>query len=134
MTKPLLHQHFRSVPWFAFAGCCGLLVDMSVLYLCQHGLGAYLGRMVSFVVAASFTWILNRRFTFRATAPPSFKEYRAYMRSMVFGCVLNYTAYVLTLHGMGASSYGPACGVMIGSLAGLAANYVLARRVIQGER
>ena len=50
---------------FGLVGAVGFLVDVGVLYA-MHGLGLdlYTARVVSFLAAATFTWLGNRFFTF----------------------------------------------------------------------
>ena len=53
---------------FATVGAAGYFVDVAALYFAKDvlGLGYYGGRVVSYLVAATFTWYLNARFTFRS--------------------------------------------------------------------
>ena len=48
---------------------------------------------------------------------------------MLAGALVNYTAYVLTLHWI-AGPLAPALGVAIGSCAGLAVNFLSARHIV----
>ena len=67
--KKLLSALARfSILRFAVIGALGMPVDWGVLQLMVHwGTGPYLGRMISWFCAATFTWAGNRYFTFRAT-------------------------------------------------------------------
>ena len=122
---------------FGAVGIAGLLVDLAVLFVLAPLLGWYAGRVLSFLAAASATWWLNRRFTFAASATdagdadaraalPVWHEYVRYIVSMLGGAVVNYTAYVMTLHFVTAP-WAPALGVALGSLAGMSLNFVAAR-------
>jgi F0F1-type ATP synthase assembly protein I len=51
---------------------------------------------------------------------------------MALGGLLNYAAYALGIGLIDALARTPAWGVAMGSLLGMSANYVSARRVIQG--
>ncbi|MBO9514197.1 MAG: GtrA family protein [Variovorax sp.] len=116
---------------FAIVGALGFVVDVGVLYLASPHLGWYGGRIVSWWVAATATWLLNRHFTFRAR--PSGRsialEYAHYMLTMAGGALVNYAAYVLTLRWAGGA-WGPALGVAVGSCAGLAVNFLSARYLV----
>ena len=128
----------RQILRFGAVGVAGLLVDLAALFILAPLLGWYAGRVVSFLAAATATWALNRRFTFRAAAPLGnhaharaastsiWREYTRYIVSMLGGAAINYTVYVLTLHGVDAS-FAPALGVALGSLGGMVANFVAAR-------
>ncbi|MGH8328291.1 MAG: GtrA family protein, partial [Steroidobacteraceae bacterium] len=62
MSREVLSQFVR----FGLVGVCGFVVDVTVLYLALAllGVGPYVGRGISYLAAASFTWYLNRRITF----------------------------------------------------------------------
>lgn len=112
-----------------------LLVDIGVLYLCRPYLGFYGGRAVSFLAAASFTWLFNRNITFKGPKPHGiWREYLTYLSSMLVGGAINYGAYVVSLHAFDAVRAQPAWGVAIGSLAGLAFNFMSARRIMKGAK
>jgi putative flippase GtrA len=125
-------QRFRSLALFCVSGGLALLVDVGVLYLCRPWLGDYGGRAVSFLCAASFTWLFNRHITFKGPKEGSvLAEYVAYLASMMVGGAINYGAYVASLQAFDAVRAQPAWGVAIGSLAGLVFNYLSARRIMQ---
>lgn len=111
-------------------GIVGLGVDMAVLYATAWTLGWYGARVLSFVAAATTTWWLNRRYTFQAADNASvWTQYSRYMVSMLGGAVLNYTAYVATLHWVDMPGKA-ALGVALGSCAGLLSNYLTARHLV----
>src|ERR1700759_2618767 len=57
-----------SVLRFAVIGALGMPVDWAVLQLMVHwGTGPYVGRVISWFCAATFTWAGNRYFTFAAS-------------------------------------------------------------------
>jgi putative flippase GtrA len=118
---------------FCAVGVAGLAVDISVLYALAPELNWYLARLVSFVAAATTTWALNRKFTFEAqvAAPWSAiaRQYVGYLSAMVVGGTINYACYVAVM----AMFTGPAvaaAGVAVGSVAGLFANFALARQAV----
>ncbi|CAN5674212.1 hypothetical protein BH11PSE13_BH11PSE13_21990 [soil metagenome] len=118
---------------FAAVGIVGLAVDLGVLYLAAPMLGWYAARGVSFLAAASTTWALNRRYTFaarRSSNTPIWREYVGYLVTMLGGAALNYAVYVATLHWAGESRWAPALGVALGSIAGLAVNFLSARQLV----
>ena len=133
MTRRLVGQFAR----FGMVGIAGLLVDLGVLFVTAPWLGWYGGRAISFWAAASATWWLNRRFTFApATAESTVVtkgavggEYLRYLGSMMVGAALNYGAYVLVLHFVQGPK-APALGVVVGSLAGMFANFIAARQFV----
>lgn len=118
---------------FCVVGAIGFLVDVGVLYALSNSLGWYAARVVSFFCAATATWALNRRHTFAANAstqaPGMLREYLTWLASMLGGGVVNYLTYLLLLQWQ-AFGPMPALGVALGSVAGLAVNYLLARHVV----
>jgi len=117
---------------FAAVGVIGLVVDVVVLYLLAPLLGWYAARVVSFLAAATTTWAFNRRYTFAASATAGrsiWREYLGYLATMTAGAVLNYGAYVLTLHWV-EGRWAAALGVALGSLAGMSANFLSARYLV----
>jgi len=117
---------------FAIVGVIGLVVDVVVLYLLAPLLGWYVARVVSFLAAATTTWAFNRRYTFAASAAAGrslWREYLGYLATMAAGAVLNYGAYVLTLHWV-EGRWAAALGVALGSLAGMSANFLSARYLV----
>ena len=114
------------------AGTIGLAVDIAVLYASAPLLGWYLGRVVSFLAAATATYLFNRRWTFsdassesRSGAVPYFR----YLGSMLAGAAVNYGVYVATLRFVPVE-YAAALGVALGSIAGLGFNFLAAHFIL----
>jgi putative flippase GtrA len=121
-----LGRQFLSV---AVVGAIGFVVDVAVLYLVAPLLGWYGARVVSFLAAATATWALNRRYTFRRSQASVLREYLGYLVTMLGGAVVNYGAYVLVLH-WATGPWAPAAGVALGSCAGLVVNFLSARYLV----
>lgn len=119
------------------------MVDAALLYACASVLGWYGARAISFFAAATFTWFLNRRYTFanfkseavmenesKLTPHESMgRQYVQYLFSMMLGGCVNYTVYVATVHWI-QLPFSALLGVALGSCAGLIINYVTASRVV----
>jgi putative flippase GtrA len=118
---------------FALVGAIGFAIDVGVLYLALalfRG-GPYAGRVISYLSAATCTWYLHRRITFRNR--PSQAIGREWLKFVAFngvGGLLNYATYAAFLHYVASSGVGPAIGVALGSVAALAVNYTLSRHVV----
>ena len=115
---------------FGIAGVLGYLVDVAVLYLLLDALGLYLGRVFSFLSAATATWLFNRSFTFRRrpSGIPLGAEYRTYLFFMVAGGTVNFAAYIAVLQTVPTAP--PFIAVAIGSVSGMAVNFFLSRRLL----
>jgi putative flippase GtrA len=117
----------RQLLRFAVTGALGFGVDVAVLYgALALGSGPYLGRLLSFLAAVWVTWRLNRRYTFAPTASP-WCEWWRYLAAMSGGAVLNLAAYWLTLWLLPAAAWLPALGVALGSVSGMAVNFLSAK-------
>jgi putative flippase GtrA len=126
---------------FCAVGAGGFFVDAGTLYLVLHAssLNAYSGRLVSYLTAATFTWALNRRFTFQgARTGGVLGEWARYVATGAVGGLANLAAYSVVvacsqrLHDPGhlVLALTPYAGVAVGSAIGLLINYGLARKVV----
>jgi putative flippase GtrA len=123
---------------FCIAGAIGFCVDSAVLYAAIHLLeiGPYFGRVVSYLVAATSTWYLNRTLTFpdRSGAHKG-KEWLGFVAWNCLGGAVNYCTYVIYLRYSGPSLATPSLatlvvGVALGACAGLLVNYTLSRHLV----
>ena len=117
---------------FGLIGTAGFLVDTAALYLAMAlGANAYVGRLFSYLVAATFTWAMNRHFTFRAQASPDrLKEWGRFLAANALGGALNYGTYALLISTSTRVAEAPVMGVAAGSIAGLAANFLMSRYLV----
>ena len=120
---------------FGAVGTAGFVVDSAVLLLAlAAGLGPYVGRMVSYLAAASANWALNRAWTFRGHAAPQpmLGQWGRFLAVNLSGFAVNYGVYALLVAGVPLVAANPVLGVAAGSLAGMAGNFVLSRRYVFG--
>lgn len=115
---------------FALVGAAGFFVDAGALMLATRGLGLdlYSGRVISYLCAATFTWICNRRFTFaRAGADTPVVQWLKFLGANAIGGVVNYGVYavIVTFTAVGAAQ--PVIGVAAGSVAGLIFNFAVSK-------
>lgn len=118
---------------FGFIGVIGFCVDSGVLLLGTKilNLDPYSARIISYLVAATTTWLGNRLLTF-ADRPktPLAKQWLLFLSLNAVGFAVNYTTYAV-LVGQFAYIYAhPVWAVAAGSLAGMVLNYVASTRVI----
>ena len=126
----------RQLLSFSVVGAIGFVVDAAALYVAMHVLGAglYAGRLLSYLCAATSTWALNRCYTFRAQrSPDRFAEWGRFMAANAVGGLVNYTTYALLVATWKVATAHPVLGVAAGSVAGLAINFFLSRRVVFRE-
>lgn len=121
---------------FGAVGTIGFVVDSLVLLaLLALGLGKYSGRVVSFFCAATTTWALNRRFTFRPQAGQrSRQEWSRYLLVNATGGAVNYGVYAGLVTCLPLVARHPVLGVAAGSIAGLAFNYLGSALIVFPDR
>lgn len=117
---------------FGAVGVAGYVVDTATLMAVTSFVGPYFGRLISFVVAVTTTWLLNRSFTFRQhpSGRRSHHEFAIYLVSMLGGGVTNLTVYAVLVVWLDPSVMFLPLFVACGSLAGMLVNFTLARRVV----
>lgn len=120
---------------FGLVGTLGFLVDTAILYAAIGLLGAgpLTGRLLSYLVAASLTWAMNRRFTFRSRrAQAGGRQWAKFVLLNALGGAVNYATYALLVASSPIVASAPVLGVAAGSLAGLGVNFTLSRRFVFG--
>ena len=116
---------------FALVGILGFAVDASVLTLLLTAhIGLLSSRCLSYVSAASCTWLLNRRWTFNDSRSSPARQWARFLAANSCGGAVNYGVYaVLVLH-WNTSIIFPVVAVAIGSICGLAINFLLSKYVV----
>lgn len=123
---------------FACVGVLGFVVDAAVLHVAmtRFGAGHYGGRVISYLCAATTTWALNRRFTFRELRGANrVSEWARFLAANAIGGLVNYSLYAVAVATSDFVARFPTIGVAVGSVAGLAVNFTLSRfHVFTGTR
>jgi putative flippase GtrA len=121
-----MKSHLRRLAIFSLVGVIGFIVDAGVLQLLVLGLAwdRYSGRLISFLFAATATWLLNRRYTFRGPRKHSLGvEWARYILAMSGGFACNFTAYSALVYFFNVDRQWLILAVAAGSVAGLGVNY-----------
>ncbi len=119
---------------FSIVGALGFLVDYFIVLLCVRVFAMHplLARLFSFAGAASFTWLLNRAFTFAARINKGGEAcgLLPYMAAMLLGMAVNYAAYAFCLYFLFprlpfpiTQEFALLLAVSAGSCAGLLVNF-----------
>lgn len=122
---------------FCVVGVVGFVADAGSLQLLVKwsDMGLYSGRIISYLIAASITWALNRRYTFQVkTNNTKGKEWSVYVVANGFGAMVNYGCYALTVSLFALTQEMPVIGVAIGSIAGLGFNFITNRYYVFREK
>lgn len=127
-----LSPHVSKFLAFGVAGGGGFVVDAAVLYLLAGTLGPYGARALSFLAAVFTTWIINRNFAFRMQRAGTslWREFAGYLGAMIVGGAANYGVYALLVATVPLVAEHLVLGLVAGTLAGMAINYLLADRLV----
>lgn len=115
---------------FGLVGAVGFVIDAGVLSLLINitQLGPYISRIISYLCAATVTWLLNRTFTFAVRANKSIStEWLKYISANLLGALLNYGIYSILVMHVAIVNVHPVLGVAAGSFAGMLVNFSLSR-------
>ncbi|NHK29538.1 GtrA family protein [Parvularcula flava] len=123
----MTHRFIR----FALVGTAGFLVDASVLSAVTWlGAGPYVGRLISFAVAVTVTWYLNRVFTFGDHDPLWLRQWARFVSVNAVGGLINYGVYALLVAFIPFFATHLVAAVAMGSIAGLAWNFIGSSKVV----
>lgn len=118
---------------FGVVGVAGFLVDNAFVYTAHFvlGVGLILAGILSFFVAASSNWFLNRIWTFRGSSTGRLHhEWLRYLATNAIGFVLNRGAYIGLIATSPLCVSHPVIALAAGSIAELGVNFVMSRRVV----
>ncbi len=123
----------REFPRFCAVGAIGFVVDAGVLHILtrQFGLDPYSGRFISFLLAATVTWQLNRHYTFSAAGESRLcRQWGRYVAANAMGGGLNYLTYSAGVMLFDIVQQHLLLGVAVGSAIGLLVNYTASRHLV----
>jgi putative flippase GtrA len=120
---------------FAVIGALGMPVDWGVLQLMVHwGTGPYLGRVISWFCAATFTWAGNRYFTFAATRARGFagtiQEWGRFLAANAVGGLVNVGLYSVLVRYAPPPANDLTVALVLGVLLGLVFNFTLSKTMV----
>lgn len=117
---------------FLVVGSIGFVVDGGILLLLE-GLAGWpplAARLLSFPIAATATWLLNRTWTFKeGRALPPRRQYTLYLLIQLAGGALNFSAFVALIQ-IPVFRAWPIAALAIASVAAMSVTYILSRRIV----
>ena len=122
---------FRMFIKFALIGGMAFFVDSIILLIVSSfGMDLYIGRLVSFTCAVTFTWYLNRVLTFKNKDPKLLRQWFHFVSANSFGAIVNYSVYAVLIYYFQYVEKFPIIGVAAGSIAGLIFNFILSSKLV----
>ncbi|MEQ9639402.1 MAG: GtrA family protein [Alphaproteobacteria bacterium] len=115
---------------FLVVGGVGFVVDALTLTALVHGLGfdAYVARVLSFAVAVSGTYALNRAWSFRTKAGAQRgREYVRYVAVQVGGVAINFACFAVCIETSTVFAAWPVLALAVGAVVAMIWNYAGAR-------
>ncbi|HKM64476.1 MAG TPA: GtrA family protein [Acidisphaera sp.] len=116
---------------FACVGLVGLAIDTAIVYGLRAEVGLYVAGLVSYVVAATATWVLNRNITFRGLGSgPAHRQWGLFLVANLAGFVLNRGTYAALVTWSAAAAADPVIATASGAVAGMMVNFTLSRALV----
>jgi putative flippase GtrA len=116
---------------FGTVGVIGFLIDTAVVYSLRGSLGLYGAGLVSYLVAATGTWLLNRIWTFRGQGTRKVHhQWALFLVTNLVGFALNRGTYALLVTFVALCAQQPVFAVAAGAIAGMFVNFTMARSVV----
>lgn len=127
----------RRLPGFVLVGGVGFLVDAGILTVLMTGYGfdPYMARAVSFTIAVTTTWYLNRRWVFdRQNVRLNSREYLSYVTVQVIGALLNLLVFVAAIELVESLRNIPVIPLAFGAGVALLFNFGASSRFVFADR
>jgi putative flippase GtrA len=131
MPKTAKKKYSIKLFLFVCVGALSFILDASILSLLifDFGWGHYISRVVSFLVAVPFSWLLNRMLTFRETATDNRKrEYTLYLAIQGTGALLNFLIYSACIFFSSTMMDYPVLALAVGSGVAMLFNFTALER------
>lgn len=128
-SKPRLKTHFLfQLAKFSLVGIVGFFVNAGLVSLSTTTIGPAFAQLLAFPLAATTTWLLNRRITFAASGRHPREEWARYVTANLLGWVANNGVYFALIFTVPLAHKFPVIAVAAGSIFGLAFNFSASRR------
>jgi len=125
-------KHSRLIK-FAFVGGIGFIVDALALHLLVNQFGLIGARVISFLVAVTVTWLLNRSITFSPSHRTKRKEWLVYTLANSFGALINFGCYAFLVTQFQPFHNQPVSALAIASLIAMIFNYMASKLLVFNE-
>jgi len=117
---------------FGMVGVAGFVVDAALVYALRDPTGLYVAGTLAYAAAVTTTWWLNRTWTFRGRGAgrAMHRQWAVFVAANLPGLVLNLGTYFVLVAFVPFCATNPVIAVAAGAVAGMTANFILARAVV----
>jgi len=116
---------------FGIVGALGFVWDTSTVYLTRGLIGLYAAGALSYFVAATANWALNRAWTFRASpSQAAHRQWAAFLAANTLGFALNRGCFYILISTSPFCFAHPVLPIIAGSFCGMFVNYLLSKRFV----
>jgi putative flippase GtrA len=123
----LLCQFLR----FGTVGFIGFLFDNATVYGLRGWVGLYAAGALSYLVAATVTWGLNRLWTFRGVGTgPAHRQWALFLATNAVGFALNRGTYFLLIWQSPLCRQNPVLAILAGTAMGMFLNFHFSRKIV----
>jgi putative flippase GtrA len=119
--------------YFCCIGAVGFLIDGLIcqLLFLKFFISPVYARIISVFCSMNFSWIMNRKLSFKVHYKKTFKEWVSYMSALSLGILVNYTIFLVSLNFLGHSSFNIWLSLILGSISGLFFNFNFASYIFE---
>jgi len=118
---------------FACVGTLGLCWDTGTVYALRGLTGLYIAGALSYVVASTANWGLNRLWTFRTRIHgAAHVQWMKFIAANLIGFAINRGTYFILISFFIECHRQPVLAIFAGSVTGLCFNYFLSKRFVFG--
>lgn len=133
MSIPI--KNTKQVYWFIIVGTIGFIVDAFLLEIILRNfeIGMIFGRLLSFSVAVTVTWLLNRHYTFRQATHEHknlkglIQEFFMYLLASSASISINIGIYMLCVFSFEICYEKPFLAVGIGSIGAMVVTFLVSK-------
>jgi putative flippase GtrA len=136
MDQPTLLRRHRALAaeFFRFGtvGAIGYVTDTASVYALKGMVGVAAAGLLSFLVAATVTWALNRNWTWRdrGRGAPRLRQWSHFLAVNGPGALLNRGIYEALVLAVPLCATHPFLATGAGAIAGMFVNFGLSRRLV----
>ncbi len=113
---------------FLIVGSLGFVIDASILHIAHLKFSLIISRLISFPVAVTCTWLLNRLFTFKSNDPNYKSEWTRYTLINTTGGIINFFGFILLIHHLPTLRNSPVLALGIATITSAVFNFYFSRR------